>query len=84
MPGSPGERMWCCGRRRKIVSPLHPQTIACTGRFFVSSVASEENSVREIMEEELRGNSWQNIKNTEETRDNEINYVFANAVLKCF
>lgn len=69
---------------RKMFSPLPPHTNPFIRRFFVSSAASEELSIKEIMEREIKYDIWQSLKQTEETRNNSFNSVSYNPFLKCF
>lgn len=84
MPGRRGERMWCRDFGRKIVSPLPPQTIACTRRFFVATASSEKHSFKAIMKEELKLDNWHIIKKTEENRNNATNSALFEPSTKSF
>lgn len=74
--------MWCCDCRRKFVSPPSSRTIVYYRRLFVASVDSEEQSLKAIMEEGLKGDNWKSITRTEVTHNNAINCVWVNPVLK--
>lgn len=66
----------------KMVAPFPPHSIADTGRFFMPSSATHEYAIKEIMEEELKGEQWKAINATEATRQAAIQSVCSNAVLQ--
>lgn len=55
-----------------MVSSFLPHIIATAGSLFVSSVPSEEHSIKKVIEEYLKRESWKINKQTEETGKNAI------------
>lgn len=45
--------------RRKMIAPITPQVIAATGRLFVQSTTSEEDYLRQMMEEKMKGKKYE-------------------------
>ena len=45
----------------KMIAPLPPQMIATSGKFVVPSITCDEDAVRLMMEEQMKGKQWENL-----------------------
>ena len=52
----------------KMIAPLPPQLIATSGKFVVHSFTSEEDALRIMMEEQMKGKQWENLCKSDESR----------------
>ena len=66
----------------KLVAPIPPHSIAKNGKFFMCSSGTEEHAIKNIMEEELKGDQWKTINATEESRKEAIQAICKNSVLR--